>query len=251
MMRNPLKELFTFTKSERQGVFVLLLIIALLLLANILMPFFFQNKEHSEYAQFVKEIEAFEKQFQNDSLKSKPAYNNKRNIISEENLFVLENDKTNNNAIRYVKKDYNNKPYTKKEYTPKRLNININTADTTELVQLRGIGNTFANRIVKYREKLGGFFEAEQLLEVYGFDSLKYELVKNEIYIDENALRRLNINSAEIKEMIKHPYIDYKLAAAISKQRFKKKFESVDELKTVYLVNDSLFRKLAPYFSTE
>ncbi len=253
MIRNPLKELFSFTKGEQQGIFVLLLIIALLLLANILLPHLLQKEHNSEFEKFVEEIKAFEKQYQSDTAKAYNYYYKKQPKVSEENLAIY-NSETNEQEQPF-KKQYEykayTKEYTKKEYSVKKLNINLNIADTTELMQLRGIGSTFANRIVKYREKLGGYFTTEQLLEVYGFDSVRYNTIKEQIFIEDGSLRKFNINSAEVKELVKHPYIDYKLANAISKQRFKKKFESVDELKNVYLVNDSLFRKLAPYFSTE
>mgnify|MGYP005850213789 CR=1 FL=1 len=253
MTRNPLKEFFSFTKSERQGIFVLLLIIALLLLTNILLPHLLQKEHKSEFEKFVEEVKAFEKQYQSDTVKANNLYYKKQPKISEEDLAIYSIE-TNEYEQPY-EKQYEFKPYakdyTKKEYSVTRLNINLNTADTTELMQLRGIGSTFANRIIKYREKLGGYFTTEQLLEVYGFDSVKYNTIKEQIFIEDGSIRKFNLNSAEVKELVNHPYIDYKLANAISKQRFKKKFESVDELKNVYLVNDSLFRKLAPYFSTE
>jgi competence ComEA-like helix-hairpin-helix protein len=251
-MRNLFKELLAFTKNERQGIFVLLLIIALLLLANILMPFFFQHNSNSDFAQFVKEIETFEKQVQQDTIKTSSYSYKKKNTVSEENLFVTYNaDDEPKYKNKYEKKDYNKQPYTKKEYTYKKLNINLNAADTSELIQLRGIGSTFANRIVKYRNMLGGFHEIEQLYEVFGFDSARFDMIKEEVFVINSEVTKLKLNEATVKELIKHPYIDYKLANAITKQRFKKKFESVDELKDVYLVNDSLFRKLAPYFSLE
>ena len=46
--------------------------------------------------------------------------------------------------------------------------VEINTADSAELMRLNGIGASFSRRIVKYRNLLGGFISKEQLLEVYG-----------------------------------------------------------------------------------
>lgn len=51
-------------------------------------------------------------------------------------------------------------------------NINLNTTDSLQLISLKGIGPTFASRIIKYRNKLGGFIYKEQLKEVYGLDSI-------------------------------------------------------------------------------
>ena len=53
--------------------------------------------------------------------------------------------------------------------TRQPLTVELNGADTTTLQLLHGIGPVFARRIVRYRERLGGFTSTEQLLEVYGF----------------------------------------------------------------------------------
>lgn len=88
--------------------------------------------------------------------------------------------------------------------------IDLNTADTTLLQQLPGIGSTFAKRIVEYREKLGGYCETEQLLEVYGMDSTRYYGIKDYVRIDSGFIpNRLRINSDEFKVLLKHPYLEY------------------------------------------
>jgi competence protein ComEA len=247
-MPNPFKELLTFTKGERQGILFLLVIIALLLLGNMLMPFFI-SQNPTDFSEFAKDIEAFEKQFQKDSLqKNYP----KKSFIQNEPYLRFEekeeDEKPKTSKSGFEKKIYD---YPKKEYTYRKLHIDLNTADTTELMKLRGIGSTFAKRIVKYRDMLGGYYSNEQLLEVYGFDSLKYEMVKDEVYASDSAIVKINLNKAALKELTKHVYIDWKLANAIIKHRFKKPYENVDELREVYLVNDTLFRKLAPYFTVE
>ncbi|MEZ4904304.1 MAG: helix-hairpin-helix domain-containing protein [Spirosomataceae bacterium] len=50
--------------------------------------------------------------------------------------------------------------------------FDINSADTTQLIRLKGIGSKLAARIIKFRDGLGGFASSAQYTEVYGLDSL-------------------------------------------------------------------------------
>ena len=88
--------------------------------------------------------------------------------------------------------------------------IDLNTADTTQLKQLPGIGSAFAKWIVDYREKLGGYCETEQLLEVYRMDTTRYNEIKDYVKIDSTFIpNKLKINSDAFKIMLKHPYLEY------------------------------------------
>ena len=96
--------------------------------------------------------------------------------------------------------------------------ININTSDTTQWQQLKGIGSGYARQIVKLRNQLGGFANKEQLKEVYGMTPELYSQI--EPYLQgAGTVKQININKATADEMKTHPYIKYKLADAIVKYR--------------------------------
>lgn len=101
------------------------------------------------------------------------------------------------------------------------IKIDINAADTSEWKKLKGIGPTFANRICKFRKLLGGFHAKEQLLEVYGMDSLRYAQIEPSLLLDEALLQQLNVNTANLQALKKHPYLSFHQARAIV--QFRKK----------------------------
>lgn len=101
--------------------------------------------------------------------------------------------------------------------------VDLNTADTTLLKQLPGIGSSFAKRIVEYREKLGGYCESEQLLEVYKMDTARYEGIKDFVKIDSTFVpNKLKINSDAFKTLVKHPYLEYEDVKNIVNHREQK-----------------------------
>jgi len=132
----------------------------------------------------------------------------------------------------------------------KELLININLADSIELLKVRGIGPVFARRIIRYRDLLGGFHSQEQLLEVYGIDSARYNQIARHFIFDKTALRLININSAEVRDLTAHPYIDFYLAKSIVDQRIKRGGKISDtEIYGIPMMHEALYRKLIPYFN--
>ena len=126
--------------------------------------------------------------------------------------------------------------------------ININTADSIQLVSLNGIGPAFASRIIKYRKKLGGFINPDQLLEIYGLDSSIYALFKNSIYSDTLNIRKIDINNTTLSELEKHPYIDKFTAASVIKFRnFKGKISEIDDFVKYNIINEENLTKIKPY----
>lgn len=126
--------------------------------------------------------------------------------------------------------------------------IELNTADTADLKELRGIGSGYAKRIIKYRERLGGFCKPEQLMEVYGFSQELYEKVAPSITIDADEVRKININTATIDQLKRHPYLDYYQAKAIVNYRNSSgRFATVNDLLKANLIYPETFEKIKPY----
>lgn len=127
--------------------------------------------------------------------------------------------------------------------------IDINSADTTAFIALKGIGSTFAKRIVKYRESLGGFVSVHQIKEVYGLPVETFEAILPFLKISsQNAVSKLAINKLDVKSLSRHPYISFKQSTSMVNYRNQHgHFRSLEDLKKVILLDDDFLRKLAPY----
>ena len=138
-------------------------------------------------------------------------------------------------------------------YAAKAL-VEINTADTNRLVEVRGIGPAFARSIIKYRDRLGGFHSLDQLNEVYILRD-KPEAVaelRSRLLLDTLMVHRFPLNAFTAEELGPHPYAGWKVAKALVAYRKQHgPFRTVADIKGCVLVTDSVYRKLAPYLSAE
>ncbi|MEQ7799054.1 helix-hairpin-helix domain-containing protein [Pedobacter sp. ASV1-7] len=126
--------------------------------------------------------------------------------------------------------------------------IEINGADTTELDKIRGIGMTFANRIVKYRDRIGGFYKKEQLMEVYGLDSVKYSKIKDQVQIDVSRIKKINVNTVSFEDFKFHPYIRYKQVNALIQYRKQHgNYSNIADLNKVAILDQETIDRLAAY----
>jgi DNA uptake protein ComE-like DNA-binding protein len=149
-----------------------------------------------------------------------------------------------------LKPDSSKPKWKKKAF--KKLNIDLNTSDTLELVKLYGIGPSFARRIVKFRIELGGFHSKEQLMDVWGMDSTRYAGIESEILISGEQIQTININQATYEELKSHPYIKYQVAKAIVNYRNQHGlYKSFSGLGGIHLIDQDLLLKLEPYLTTE
>jgi|AntAceMinimDraft_17_1070374.scaffolds.fasta_scaffold10375_2 DNA uptake protein ComE-like DNA-binding protein len=148
-------------------------------------------------------------------------------------------------------KNYKNKHYKNKNITKKPVTIvELNSADSLDLLNIKGIGPYFSNCIIKFRNLLGGFCKYEQLLEVYGMDTTRYNQILPFVEINKDSIKKININKTSVKELIKHPYIDYYLAKNILQYKDKnKRYKSISEIKNLDLIYDELYKKIEPYIT--
>jgi DNA uptake protein ComE-like DNA-binding protein len=130
--------------------------------------------------------------------------------------------------------------------------VELNSADTSDLIKLRGIGPVFSGRIVAYREKLGGFYDKSQLLEVFGIDTNRYFQFAHQVFADTLKLKKMDLNHTKFKDLLRHPYLEYYLVKSIFNYKDAVgAFRSVDELRQIDMVYDQLFEKIKPYLTVE
>ena len=139
---------------------------------------------------------------------------------------------------------YQKTGYEKKNYQP----IAVNSADSASFTSLPGIGPGYAGRIVRFRERLGGFVGVNQVAETFGLPDSTFQKIKPYLKIDGNTIKKLNINQATNEELKAHPYIRWQLANVIIAYRTQHgNFASVEALKKIVLITDDVFIKIAPY----
>ena len=130
--------------------------------------------------------------------------------------------------------------------------VNINLADTTQLIALPGIGSKLALRIINYRDKLGGFLNKSQLGEVWGLKPETISMIEKQIEINTSMVKKIFINSCEVDALSKHPYCGYKMALIIVNYRKQHGvFTNLNQLEHLIGINKDSLIKLQPYLSLD
>lgn len=129
--------------------------------------------------------------------------------------------------------------------------FDLNTADTTQLMQIRGFGRRLSQRVVEYRERLGGFLTVAQTAEIYSLrdapdlvDSLrKYTFVPAGY-----QPAPLNVNEGSFEELCQHPYLGKRLARVLVAYRQQHgRFRQPADLRQIRILDDETYQKLLPY----
>jgi DNA uptake protein ComE-like DNA-binding protein len=227
-LNDIIKDYFSFNRNEQRGLFVLLTILFLLVIANEVIPLVIRPRSF-DMKGFEKEVVEFEEEVRMadslDDLAQKSKYKKFRSPGG------FPRDSTG----AY-------KPFPDEVFV-----IELNLADTFLLQKLRGIGPSFARRIVKYRERLGGYINKSQLLEIWGMDTVRYNAIKEHLIVNPDSVHKVNLNTVTFKKLLSHPYFPFEITKAIMIYRKDhKKFLSVNELKSIK-ISDSACQKIWPY----
>lgn len=130
--------------------------------------------------------------------------------------------------------------------------IDINQADTSAFISLPGIGSKLANRIIHFRDKLGGFHSVEQVSETFGLPDSTFQLIKPRLQCLPVEVQKININTADVNTLKQHPYFRWNIANAIVQYRQQHgNFRSPEQLQQIVLITPEIYQKIATYITVE
>lgn len=129
-----------------------------------------------------------------------------------------------------------------------RKRLNLNSCDSASLEALPGIGPVLSARIIKYRNLLGGYISVSQLKEVYGLPEETFNLISTRVFADTLSIKRIRINEADYKALIRHPYLERGEVNAILKYReLKGRITGIDTMIENKLVSEETGRRIRIY----
>jgi DNA uptake protein ComE-like DNA-binding protein len=248
------KDFFYFSKRERQGILVLIALIAGIFLGK----FLFTPKDSTPAedmdgkagAEIVNPEKGLYETTQEgseqnpvSSTRGKPAGRYQKYDRPQENRTYYVQAEKSSEAPKQTS-------YPKTEKFPEGTIIELNASDTAQLIKIPGIGVSFAKRIVGYRTILGGYYRKEQLQEVYGMYEELYLQIVPYLQINSEAIARIEANTASIDKLKSHPYLNFYQAKAIVEMRKKKgKLGSIDELAMLEEFTEKDIERIRPYLA--
>jgi competence protein ComEA len=294
-----LREYFTFTRKERNGIAVLLILLVIMQGAILFTHYYKPDLKEANISAFEKEVLAFQSA-RKDTIAVQHAFQPATriaertatyfpfdpNTVSQQQWEMLGlNDRTIHSIVNYLskgghfykkedlKKIYNLqeqqyaalepyiliagkevKPFEKKEeqkVEKKPVMVELNSASAEELMTLPFIGEKRAEQILKYRNRLGGFVNKEQLAEVYSIPDSIYEMILPHITLNTSIVQYINVNTIS-SDTVYHPYLKRNLLKLIISYRKEHgDYHDKTELKKLPLMTDSVYRKVEGYIRVE
>ena len=264
-----LRSHFVFNKSERNGIFFLVLVI--IILQGI---YFFVDFSTVVELPQEKQQELAKFQAQIDSLKQVAAvkdtfriYPFNPNFISDYKGYTLgmsveeidrlhafrASDQWINSAVEFrqvtgisdslleelspyfkfpVFKSSSSRTFEEGSKNQKVPLLDLNEATAEEFIKINGVGEVLSKRIVKYRESIDGFRDEVQLNEVYGLTPEVVERITRRFRIfNKREVEKQDLNRISILALSEIPGFSYELAREVVEYREqRKRIESFEEL---------------------
>jgi DNA uptake protein ComE-like DNA-binding protein len=241
------KDFFYFSKREKQGILILITLIAGVFIGK----FLFTPKislSGSRISDIPKDTVSVKKQDYSFSEDNSRSYEKeKQNTYSrpeqeEKRTYYRQPEKT----VRPPRKNI----YPQREKFSEGTVIELNACDTAQLMKIPGIGTSFAKRITSYRKLLGGYYRLQQLQEVYGMYEELYEKITPYLRVDTGLIQPIPVNSVSLDRLKSHPYLNFYQAKAIVNIRKKKgKIDSINELAMLEEFSEEDIEKIRRYLS--
>ncbi|MEX1188587.1 MAG: helix-hairpin-helix domain-containing protein [Bacteroidia bacterium] len=146
-----------------------------------------------------------------------------------------------------LEKKIKNAPFeakTKEKEAP----LELNSADSLQLIKLKGIGPYWAKRILRFRNQWGGFYSSKQLLQMKGFPDSVFVLIENQVIVDTSLIKKIPINTILYEDFKKHPLSWYGVGKSIVNYRDQHgDFRSVEDFRKIYSLKPEQIEALSRY----
>lgn len=224
MIRNFFKEYFSFSRGEKNGTVVLCFILLIVMLFPHIYGFLVKPASYPADPDFLAEIEAF--------------YHSAE--TGQETITATVEIRADDQKVEKKKAKVQ-----VKDSLPAL--IDLNRADTLELMQIKGIGPVFSRRILRYRNILGGYYHTSQLKEVYGIDGERFLEISPRLFADTSMIKKLRPATDDFSILLRHPYLDYEQVSQIFRLRDAGKLDSIEDLLTLPDFTERDINRLYPY----
>jgi DNA uptake protein ComE-like DNA-binding protein len=232
-----LKEFFYLRKSDRKVILTLLCVIAIALGV-----IFLTGGENSESNALVAADSVPVKRDTRDSFHHKSYQKDTKTVYVRTKVIYRDTAFRRGKALDMGERDSVVAHYQVKLKAGEH--VVLNTADTTQLKMVPGIGSYFARKVVQYGERLGGYVSVDQLDEIENFP-----LDAKDYLVIENAQpHKLNVNTLSLNDLKKHPYINFYQARAITDyRRLHGPLKSLQDLRLSKDFPPEAIARLTPY----
>ncbi len=240
--KEQIKVFLSFSKKERRGIY-LLSVIAMLLW---ILPVFFAAEKPPEEILEITPLQLSQ---------AKKLLIQKRDSFAYQRKFRSYYPNAANQDRQRLPSQYGylekNASAPKQERKP--ILINLNEADSAMLEALPGIGERLSARIIKYRDRLGGFHDVAQLKEVYGLQDTVLKLLASRVFVPVNGLlKKLDVNKCSYADFRHHPYVGHAFAKSlVAFRQTHGKLKTIEDLYQLVAVKKEEIDRMKSYFSFE